>query len=221
MDNRIILLQLSALFLLLFAVAELLYHKAKIRADYTRNLVHTGTGLLTLLFPVYFTHLWQVIIICMAFLLILVISMRYKLLPSINAVSRTTAGSVLYPVIVTGVFAFYLFMARRFTHYHPYLFFYMPVLIMAVADPVAALAGNYFSRRAPGKTIIGSVAFFMTAFVISFFLFYFLGNILLTVGLVFSFFISLATAITERVSTRGWDNFTIPAVTALLLYLMA
>jgi len=67
MNDWIILLKLSVLFLLLFTVAEWLYHKAKIKADYTRNLVHTGTGLLTLLFPVYFAHLWQVSIICVAF----------------------------------------------------------------------------------------------------------------------------------------------------------
>lgn len=209
------------MFLLLFALAELLYHKAKIKAEFTRNLVHTGTGLLTMLFPVYFTHVWQVVIICTAFLMILLASMRYKLLPSINAISRSTAGSILYPIIVSVVFAFYLFMSRRQAPVHPYLFFYLPVLIMAIADPVAALAGNYFNKQTGRKTVAGSVAFFTTAFSISGLLFYFLSEFDIGKWLLLSSLIAFATMVAERFSKGGWDNFTIPSVAVAGLYLMA
>ena len=74
----LILLILSSAFLGLFALAELLFHVAKMRAEYTRKLVHAGTGLLTLLFPVYLDHVWQVLVICASFLLLLVLSMRFR-----------------------------------------------------------------------------------------------------------------------------------------------
>lgn len=220
MNDWLILLKLSALFLLLFVIAELLYRKAKVKAEYTRNIVHTGTGLLTLLFPVYFAHVWQVIIICATFLMILLLSMRYKLLPSINAVPRTTAGSILYPVIVCCVFDFYSVMSQRQTGFNPYLFFYLPVLIMAIADPVAALAGNYFGKQTGKKTLSGSAAFFVAAFIISGLLFYFFGKIAIGKLLYYSFIIALATTVAERCSNKGWDNFTIPSIAAALLYLI-
>lgn len=211
-------------FLLLFALSEWLYHQRKAQAEITRKLVHIGTGLLTLLFPVVFQFLWQVIVICAAFLFILLFSLRYHFLPSINAVGRTTLGSVLFPVVVIIIFAFYVWMKEKVTAFDALAFFYLPILIMAIADPVAAFAGNTYKQRkqqVSGKTIIGSFAFFSTAFFIATILLFMFSTLPFINLLLYAVLIALTTTMAEKWSNKGWDNFTIPLSAAGLLYLIA
>ncbi|MBI3239032.1 MAG: phosphatidate cytidylyltransferase, partial [Flavobacteriia bacterium] len=52
---------LSVSFLALFGIAELLYHFAHVKVELTRKLVHLGTGVLTLLFPLMLSNHWFVL----------------------------------------------------------------------------------------------------------------------------------------------------------------
>ncbi len=211
------LIWLGACFLALFGVAEVLYRRFGIAADQTRSIVHVGTGLLTLLFPVVLHSLWQVVTLCGSFLLILIASMRFGWLPSINAVERRTQGSWLYPVIVVISFWYSQRMAASGSLlFKPYYYFAVPLLLLAVCDPVAAAAGRIYRRRvpeaAPGKTLAGSLSFLVAA-----------SAITISGALVFSngvipghFFVATAIAtsyavtLAERFSGGGWDNLTIP-----------
>lgn len=221
--SLIILLQLSACFVGLFALAEVLHHFFKIKAEYTRKIVHVGTGLLTLLFPLYLEHIWQVVVICGAFLVLLFISMRFKLLHSINGIARKSAGSLLYPIIVIIVFVFYKFSAPvQFAHH---LYFYMPILLMAICDPVAALAGKHFSGSGDSqgkKTWAGSTAFFVVALIVSYVLFYTCNTLQhgIAILLLHTIIISALTTVTEKWSAGGWDNFTIPLAAIAYLALL-
>lgn len=222
MSKLVTVLLLGTCFLALFAVAEMLYHLAKIKAEYTRKLVHIGTGLLTLLFPVLLTDTWEVVLLCSIFFVLLLLSLKFRFLKSINNIDRQSSGSTLYPVIIIIVFLFYKWMSMQALAYTPLATFYMPVLIMAVADPAAAIAGNAYKQKqsvATGKTIAGSLVFFITANIIS------AGVFLYTCNACNSLFIllqaaaiSVATTITERVSNKGWDNFTIPLVCCICLW---
>ena len=127
---------LSASFLALFGLAELLYHFAHVKVELTRKLVHLGTGALTLLFPVMLSNHWFVLLLCGSFALILIVSLRFKLLPSINAIDRVSVGSLAYPVSVYGC---YLVFQAEHQHFG---FFYIPILTLAICDPIAALAGK-------------------------------------------------------------------------------
>lgn len=222
MQDWLILFELSMLFVALFIAAEILYHVSNVRAEYTRKIVHTGTGALTLLFPVCFHHLWQVIVICTAFLILLTGSMRLGFLKSINAVNRKTSGSILYPVIVVLVFAFYMYVQHQPLIFDRLLYFYLPILLMAICDPIAALAGGWYKRSHPlsvGKTWAGSVSFLIVAFLLSLILY----NIFsIQLSSVYVFLCAAVTAVitmlAERLSSKGWDNFTIPAVVVVFLY---
>lgn len=208
-------------FLLLFIIAELLYHRANIDAEYTRKLVHAGTGLLTLGFPLYFHSAWQVIIICLLFLVILVASRKLNMLRSINDVPRQTEGSILYPVIVIIVFLFYDYMQQ--VDSRNLVYFYLPILIMAISDPVAALAGNRFNGKRTAKnrkTLAGSLAFAFTSFLISLMLLSLFIDLNFYQTLAWSIAIATLTALAERISSRGWDNFTIPLTAMAMLYLI-
>ena len=85
---------LASSFLALFGIAEILYHFLKMQAELTRKIVHIGTGLLTLLFPLMLSNHWYVLFLCTSFAAILLASLRLNLLPSINAIGRKSAGSL-------------------------------------------------------------------------------------------------------------------------------
>lgn len=219
----LILIKLSAGFLALFIVAELLYRFADVPAEHTRKLVHVGTGLLTLLFPLYFETTWQVVVICSMFLLILYVSKHTGLLPSINKIERKSAGSLLYPVIVIVVFAFYEYMKGRYPFFDPLLYFYLPILAMAIGDPVAAIAGGGLKQTNNKKTNRGTIGCFIAVSILTCLLMYYFNTTFFNRAL-FVFFaipLGIVVAITERVSGGGWDNFTMPAATCAYLWILS
>jgi len=145
-------------------------------------------------------------------------------LPSINNVGRKTAGSLLYPVVVVIVFAFYKYMLARYVVFNGLLYFYLPILAMAIGDPVAALAGNVAKDETKGiKTNKGTISFFIVVSVVSTMLMYVLNDERYSIGELVVFAIPLAalTAIAERVTGGGWDNFTIPLIACCYLLFLS
>ncbi len=210
---------LAALFLLLFITAEFLYHKLKIQADFTRKIVHFCTGIITMLFPVMLNNHWLVLLLCAGFALLLIISIKFSLLKSIHAISRFSYGSILYPVAVYFCYLAYDYFDKNL------LFFYLPVLTLAVCDPVAALVGKrwcYGSFRIAkdNKTIMGSLAFFISSIVVTSILLYLLSTKTFNNFLPLIFIIAAASTVVEAVSVKGIDNITIPASVVLILILL-
>lgn len=209
---------LGAAFLLLFASAEGLYHYGKVKAEISRKYVHMVTGFITLLFPVLLSSHWYVLFLCASFAVILTLSRRYNFLQSINAIDRDSLGSISYPVSVYGCFLVY-------TAYGSYSFFYMPILTLAIADPLAALTGKKWpvgKYRIAGesKTIMGSSMFFIAAFLTA------ITCLRLTTaygwGLIIdvAFIAAALSAATEAVTKRGLDNITIPLSVLVILVTM-
>ncbi len=226
------LIILSGAFLVLFALGELGYRVFNIQAEYTRKFIHAGTGVLTLLFPLMLTSHWSVLMICSSFLLILLASWKWNILPSINAIDRFSLGSLLYPVTVYVLFYLY---SNRFTGSTPpivcfvfernVIWFYLPILILAFADPAAALIGRRFPLgkykvRGSNKTLMGSAAFAITAFLLSFFL---IQNYMAQpeVNLMLaSIAIAISCSIVEAMSSDGVDNLTIPVTAYIVMDLL-
>jgi len=216
-ENILNTILLAGLFLALFAFAELLYHKFNVKAELTRKTVHLGTGLLTLLFPLWLNNHWFVLALCSSFLLILLFSLQFNLLLSINGVNRKTRGSILFPIIVYGCFLVY-------NQYESLIYFYIPILILAICDPIAALVGKKFQigkYKILGhtKTLIGSAAFCVSAFVVTAISMSLLSQVIINEILLYSFIIALSTTLAEAISQKGYDNFTIP-VTAIVLLIL-
>jgi hypothetical protein len=86
---------LAASFLALFGLAELGYHVFKYQGENTRKFVHIGTGLLTMLFPLVFEEMIWVVLLCLSFLILLLLSQRFHFLKSINDIDRHSHGSIL------------------------------------------------------------------------------------------------------------------------------
>lgn len=203
---------LSFFFLLVFAIGEIAFRFGHINAEITRKWSHIGSGLLSLLFPVYFNSLWWVGVICGLFLLILLLSKSLNLLPSINSVSRQTYGSILFPVAVFVSFNAYI------ENDNDLLYYYLPILTLSVCDLCAGLVGQRFPIRKiriykDSKSLGGFCAFVVSSFL--------LNSILIYAGLpvtplVFLLIPFVAAAI-ELLSPKGIDNITIPVAVIVLL----
>lgn len=205
---------LASSFLVLFGIAELLYHKFHVRAEITRKIVHIVTGLLTLLFPILLKNHWLVLFLCASFAIILILSLRFNFLKSINAIDRESVGAISYPFAVFGCYLAYEYSGYRGVYHYndqAYTFFYLPILILALCDPIAALIGKRWPiGKIRNKTLMGSFAFFIVAFALSFI---FTHSILLSIA------IAIISTLAEAISPRGYDNITIPSSVLLVLFL--
>lgn len=215
------LLLLALGFLTLFGAAELLYHRFGVRSEWTRKIVHAGTGLITLLFPLVLESHWQVLLLCGSFLVLLLASSKFGWLPSINGIDRKSYGSLLYPVIVYLCFLIYATSGKGL------ILFYMPVLILAICDPVAALVGKQFPWGiyhpwGSLKTLSGSLAFLVSASAVCLALFYGFepARPVLVDRPGSAALVPVVATICEALSVRGTDNFTVPAGTIIALQLI-
>lgn len=203
------------LFLMLFLIAEVLHHSLGCKAELSRKFVHFTSGVICLSFPLYLDNHWVVLVLCLGFLLILLISQQLKVLKSINGINRKSYGSVLFPVAVYCCFLVFQY------HDNQQVYFYLPILILAICDPLAALIGKKypFWKYKSGKeykTIMGSLAFFSACFLIVFITFY-SNEITLGALLIVSFFLSVTSTLAEAFSRNGTDNLFIPLAVLMML----
>ncbi|WP_306640610.1 diacylglycerol/polyprenol kinase family protein [Sanyastnella coralliicola] len=211
-------LLLSGAFLTLFLVGEIMYHRFQVRVELTRKWSHFGTGILSLLFPILLSSHWYVLFLCSSFALLLLTSLRFNFLKSINAIERKSHGSLLYPLAV-----YLCFFAFEYKEVQ-YAYFYIPILTLAISDPLAALVGKRFGKTkyhlwGHEKSYLGSLAFFLSACCIAA-----IGiaqmNLALTSMIMITLLFALVTTIVEAMSGNGWDNLTIPLSGLLILLIL-
>ena len=188
--------------------------------EWIRKLAHIGTGLLSISLPWVFATSDPVFIICGASIALL-LAIRY--LPAIRShlsgvlddVGRQSWGEIYFPLSVALLYHF----ARGSK-----LLYAVPLVVLSLADAVAALTGNEYGKHgytATGatKSIEGSVAFFCVAF--------FSVNVALVVfsdagrieTLLISLNIALIVMLLEAIAWRGLDNIFIPLGVFILLRL--
>lgn len=211
---------LAGCYLVLFALGEFLYHRLKVKVELTRKFVHLVTGLLALLFPVLLDNHWWVLLLCASFSVILICSLRFHLLKSINAIDRKSVGSLAYPIAVYGCYLAYSCQSYQ------YLYYYLPITILAISDPLAALCGKKWpwgSYRIAGatKTLTGSLTFFISAFMITFLSWRYLSPSDIYTSKVLAFaLIALSSTIAEAISRDGYDNVSIPFTVIISMLLI-
>jgi len=207
----------SGIFLLLFVIAEAAYHLLKIDVGYTRKFVHIMTGVIVMYFPIYFKKPIDLLIICISFFLILTLSKRVGLLKSINAIKRKSSGSTLYPLVVI---ICYLIQYRQGS----YIYFFVPILILALADPMAEFAGKKFQYKPysifkNSKTVSGSIGFMLVAFLTGLIGLYYFADVSIVIMISCAFLIALFTTLGEAVSIKGFDNLVIPLCATGVLFI--
>lgn len=205
------ILLFSILFLLIFVANEFIYKKFQINSEYTRKSVHILSGLLTMFLPIVFENHFPVFILSLEFVLLLVFSIKFNFFKSINEVKRKTWGSFLFPVSV--YLCFYLSI-----YYNDKGLFYIPMLILSLSDPIAAIFGKLFNGKSKKKTFSGSLAFLVSSFIISFVLLNMFYELTFSFLMFLSILISIFSTLIEKISYKGLDNLTIPVIILIVLH---
>lgn len=212
------LLIYSLIFSFIFLIAEVIYRVFKPDSEYTRKFVHITSGFISLSFTHFFNTVWPILIICGLFVIILAISKKYHFLDSINDINRKSVGSILYPIAILMAFTFFSLTGKPD-------YYYIPLVIMFVSDPLAALAGRIypikiFRIEVEIKSLGGSIVFFLSALAILI-IFMLTDKFHLTASLVFHLIlIAVASTITEALSRKGTDNILIPLVVITMLFIL-
>jgi len=212
MENIIAFLIISACSLMIFFASDFLYIRLKVSSEYTRKLSHVLSGILACSLPIYFDSHWWVLAICTSFLVLLYLSIKFNFLRGINSVERKTYGSILYPIAI-----YICFVLNELLRSNPseMRLYWTAILIMAISYPLAALIGKNFpiyrfKTVAFGKSIGGSLAFFILAFFIAYPLLPYENKF------VFAFILSFSVTLVELLSSKGFDNILVPLFCFLL-----
>ncbi len=204
---------LASSFLVLFSISEFLYRKLNVKVEYTRKFVHIGTGLLTMLFPILLNNHWLVLFLCASFAVILIASFKYKFLESVNAIDRVSVGSLSYPVSVYSCYLAYDYYGQQS------ILFYLPILILAFCDPIAALTGKRwplgkYKISTDNKTMMGSSAFLVSAIVV---ILITLSILKVEMNFAHILIVALVATLAEAFSRNGFDNIAIPILVLFTL----
>lgn len=204
---------LALLTLCLFAIVELLDRWWRVDREWTRKVAHVGAGLIALLAPLFFVTPWPMLILTVSFAGLLLVSRRLGVLAPLHPQGRRGEGDLVYAAGLYAAFA----LADDTRG------FQIAVLILALADPVAALAGRTVGHRrfrafATTRSLEGSLAFAVVALVIVLAL---LGSagLPLSAVLLRASVLAAATTLVEATSPAGLDNLTIPLAAILVLRL--
>lgn len=195
----------------LLAGANMLQRRYAPHPELVRKLLHLGMGLLSLSLPWLFSSPWPVLLIVtmvvlgMAFLRALM-PLRTRLGRVIHEVARPSLGEVYFPLGVGIIF----FLARG----DP-LLFGIPILVLTLADAVAAIVGIRYGllryATAEGeKSAEGSLAFFTVAFLSTFIPLLLLAGTGRAESLLIALTFGLLVMLIEAVSWGGLDNLFIP-----------
>ncbi len=186
--------------------------------EVARKLLHVGMGLAALALPWLFERAWPVITLTGVFVLLLIglrvlPMLREHLGSVIHGVERKSLGEIYFAL---GVGALFLFSSGD-----P-LLFWVPMLILTLADAAAGLTGLYYGRLryvavTEEKSIEGSSAFFIAAFLsteTALLLFTETGRV---ETLLIALTVGLSLTLLEALAGNGLDNLLIPLVALVLL----
>lgn len=203
---------ISGVFTMLFALAELLHRKG-FKTELSRKLVHLGSGILCMSFPLLFDQFQYVGLLSTGFLAILILSRKLNVLNSIHQIERKSIGAYLFPVAVMACFWMSQYLGS-------YIYYYAPLLTLAIADPMACLVGKKLPLKkinltGSSKSIGGAIGFFVTSFLIAMMVLGNFANYSLTACLSFA----AITTFAELIGSKGADNVTIPIASVLAIYM--
>ena len=179
--------------------------------ELVRKLLHIGIGLIVLSFPWVFSEAWPVLFVVGAALAVLgamrtptVLGRRLR--GVLDDVGRVSSGDVCFLIAAAAVFALSGGDALMFS---------VPLLVLTFADSAAALVGVRFGRihyaaASGGKSVEGSIAFFVVAFLCAQIPILLLANNTASEALITAGVLACVTTLIEAFSHKGLDNLLVP-----------
>jgi len=209
--------------LILLIFNELNYRRLKIKGEVTRKFAHFTSTLAVVPFPYIFDSHWYVLALALIFFATLLFTQKIKQLKSIHDIERKSVGSYLLPLSIYTTFLISSLLDNKFIYI-------LPMLILAICDPMAAILGMNIKKNNGrikifgyklNKTWLGSGSFLVTSFVISIIALYFHREIFDLKTFWLASTIAVISTLSELISWRGSDNLTIPisVLITLLLFL--
>ena len=212
----------------------------KITKFQARKAVHLFSGLAVLTTPYYSWPWWAVIIVSSMTLLTLLSSKKSnikqlkELYDSIGEQAEEKAGYLQGPFhyclsITILITIFVIFAPDQM---------YFPIagiLLMIISDTFASVIGKKYGKRKINlpwlnttRSLEGSVAFFISGFLLCFFAFTILGvsnpitqvHLSLEIALLYSLITSALATVIELISPSTWDDLTIPIATVVCVFLL-
>lgn len=186
-------------------------------AELTRKAVHVGMGLIALTLPWLFDRAWPVLLLCgglgLAFLALKLFARRSSLGAAMHDVGRESLGDLYFAASVAALWL----LADG-----DWLLFTVPVLVLTLGDAMAALVGVRYGRirfdgEARGKSLEGSVALFVVAFLSVHVPLTFAARVSPLHGVLIAGTMSVMIVLLEAAAWRGLDNVFVPVGAFLLL----
>jgi len=206
---------------LLLIFNELNYRRLKVKGEFTRKFAHFTSTLAVVPFPYIFPSHWYVLVLASIFFAVLFITHQIKQLKSIHDIERKSMGSYLLPLSIYVTFLISDLSDNKFVYI-------LPMLILAICDPMAAILGENFSNgngkikilgHKLNKTWLGSGGFLVTSFIISIIALYFNREVFDIKSFWLALVVASVSTLAELISWRGSDNLTIPLSVVLILVL--
>jgi phytol kinase len=186
--------------------------------EWLRKLAHVGTGALSLTLPWLFHTRWPVFVICGASAALLLGIRSSQILGKrvggvLHSVDRDTHGDVYFPLSVAILYG---------VSHGDKILFSVPLLLLTLADTVAALAGvqygkHEFAATGAHKSMEGSVAFFTVAFLSVHIPVLLWTNVGREQSLLIAGTMGLLLMLLEAISWHGVDNILVPLGGFILL----
>jgi phytol kinase len=183
--------------------------------ELARKLVHVAGGLFALSFPWLFDSPWPVAALAVVSVAVLLALRHASVGRVLHAVGRNSKGELYFPIAVAAVFYLSKGVAVLYT---------IPILLLTLADAVAALIGvryglvKFDTFEGGRKSLEGAAAFFTVAFLCTHLTLLFTTHVgrveTVLIGLLIGFLVMLV----ELTSWRGLDNLFIPLFSFALLY---
>jgi phytol kinase len=197
--------------LALLGLVELAERRWRPHPEIPRKLAHVGAGGIACCAPLLVTTHWAMLFLTGSFALLLLATRRLGLLGSLHR--RAGAGDLVYPA---GIYVAFVIAAGDA------LLFQLSVLVLALADPAAAVVGQRFGRlryRIAGVTrsLEGSLGFAATAFGITALALVASGRLGAPAALLCATAVAVVVASLEAASPPGLDNLAVPVGTLLVV----
>jgi phytol kinase len=243
MDILLDLLLLLLTFVYVFATILIpvqLKKRDKITKFQARKMVHLFAGLSILITP-YFSWPWWAVLLASSMTILTFLSSKKSkvkqlrdLYDSIGEEAEEKAGYLQGPfhycLSITILITLFVAIAPD-QMYFPIA----GILLMIISDTLASVIGKKYGKHKiklpwPNTTrsLEGSIAFFISGFILCFIAFAFLGvtnpitqiHISLEAALLYSLITSILATIIELISPSTWDDLTVPILTTLIIFLI-
>jgi phytol kinase len=189
--------------------------------EFLRKAMHIGMGFVAFLLPWLFVSDWPVALLA-GFIIVLLMTVRVagplrKTLGGvIHDVGRKSWGEIYFALGVVGLF--------MLSDGEP-LYYGISILTLVLADTAASLIGcrhGFLRYHVLGecKSLEGSLAFLMTAFLIGALGLSLFGPCGITVSLVVALAFALPATLVEAVAGKGTDNIFVPLCSFALLKIL-